>query len=227
MLNLTPFHAASPRRADRAASRRLDGERNRLFLDAVFEGRYPADVRRVHAADTDDFACVKDGDMATIATPIDFLGINYYMSQTVAADAHNRPEVQPADGPTTAIGWTIDPAGLHDILLRVRDRYSGDLPLLVSENGASFRDDVDPEGRCKDDERIDYLRRHLQQAARALAAGVPLKGYVVWSLLDNFEWDSGYRERFGLVHVDYPTQRRTPKDSFDWYRHVIASGVIG
>ena len=93
----------------------------------------------------------------------------------------------------------------------------------MSENGISCRDYVDPAGACNDAERIDFLRDHIEQAARAVAAGVPLKGYCVWSLLDNFEWDSGYRERFGLVHVDYPTQTRTPKASFDWYRKVIAT----
>ena len=226
VLNLTPFHAASGRRADAGAARRQDGERNRLFLDAIFKGRYPADVRRAHDSETKGFAFVKDGDMATIAAPIDFLGINYYMSQRVSRGPDGRPEVQPAQGDTTAMGWLIDPAGLHDILLRVRDTFSGGLPLMVSENGASFRDYVDPEGRCKDDERIDYLRRHLRQVRRAIASGVPLKGYVVWSLLDNFEWDSGYRERFGLVHVDYATQRRTPKSSYEWYARLIASGRI-
>ena len=107
----------------------------------------------------------------------------------------------------------------------MRREYPGPLPLLVTENGASFRDYLDPEGRCHDPERVDFLRGHLREAHRALADGVPLAGYFVWSLLDNFEWDSGYRERFGLTYVDYPTQRRVPKTSFGWYREVIkASG---
>ena len=225
VLNLTPSRPASPSRADRAAANRLDGEQNRFFLDAIFKGRYPADVRRVHRAETCDFAFVRDGDLAEIATPIDFLGINYYFSQRVAQRG-GKPEVQPADGETTALGWAIDPAGLFETLTRVKDEYSGALPLVVSENGASFRDYVDPSGRCRDSERIDFLRRHLREARRAIAAGVPLKSWFVWSLLDNFEWDSGYRERFGLVHVDYPTQRRRPKDSYAWYRDVIAANAV-
>ena len=119
------------------------------------------------------------------------------------------------------MGWAIDPAGLYEVLTRVRQEYTGALPLIVSENGASFRDYLDPEGHCHDPERVDFLRAHLREAHRAIADGVPLAGYFVWSLLDNFEWDSGYRERFGLTYVDYPTQRRVPKDSFAWYRGVI------
>ena len=168
---------------------------------------------------------MRDGDLAEIATPIDFLGINYYFSQRVAQRG-GQPEVQPAEGETTALGWAIDPPGLFETLVRVKDEYSGALPLVVSENGASFRDYVDPSGHCHDSERIDFLRAHLREAKRAIAAGVPLKGWFVWSLLDNFEWDSGYRERFGLVHVDYATQRRTPKDSYDWYRGVIAANAV-
>ena len=226
VLNLTPSRPATPAsRADRAAAHRLDGEQNRFFLDAIFKGRYPADVRRAHARDTRDFAFVRDGDLAEIATPIDFLGINYYFSQRVAQRG-GRPEVQPAVGDTTALGWAIDPPGLYETLVRVKEEYSGDLPIVVSENGASFRDYLDPSGRCHDSERIDFLRAHLHEARRAIAAGVPLKAWFVWSLLDNFEWDSGYRERFGLVHVDYATQARTPKDSYGWYRDVIAANAV-
>jgi beta-glucosidase len=229
VLNLTPFRAATPGRvADERAARRLDGEQNRFFLDAIFHGRYPADVRRTHAAATNDFTFVRPGDMATIATPVDFVGINYYMSQRVsAAKARGgEPVVEAATGPTTAMGWAIDPEALHETLLRVRDDWTGALPLVVTENGASFRDYVGPDGGCNDPERIDFLRSHLRQAHRAIADGVPLKGYFVWSLIDNFEWDSGYRERFGLVHVDYPMQTRTPKTSYGWLQRVVRDNAV-
>ena len=206
----------------RAAARQMDGTRNRLFLDPMFRGRYPADLRRRFRAVTDDFAFVRDGDLATIGVPLDFLGINYYAPVVVSPGADRAPREQPPQGPATAMGWAIDAAGLEETLARVQRDYTGQLPLLISENGASFRDYVGPDGRCRDTERVDFLRDHVRAAGRALRAGVPLKGYFVWSLLDNFEWDSGYRERFGLVHVDYASQRRTPKDSFDWYRRVIA-----
>ena len=227
VLNLTPYRPGSAsNRKHAAAARLLDGQQNRLFLDAIFKARYPADVQRHHRDATRDFAFVRSGDMAEIAAPVDFLGVNYYMSQRAGVDPNGKPCTLPAEGPQTAMGWAIDAQGLHDTLLRVRDAYTGTLPLIVSENGASFRDYVDPEGRCRDSERIDYLQQHLQAAHRAIADGVPLKGYFVWSLLDNFEWDSGYRERFGLVHVDYATQTRTPKESFGWFAGVIAGNRV-
>ena len=228
VLNMTPFRPERPGHApDRAAAMRLDGEQNRLFLELVFRGTWPADVRRRFERRGVDFAAlVQPGDLATIATPLDFLGVNYYAPATVAAGRGGAPAMRPTPGPKTAMGWPIDPAGLFEVLTRLRGEYTGELPLLVSENGVSCRDYVDPEGRCHDPERIEFLGSHMRQAQRAIEAGVPLKGWFVWSLLDNFEWDSGYRERFGLVHVDYPTQARTPKDSFEWYRSVIAANRL-
>ena len=218
--------ARAGRTADRAAALRLDGEQHRFFLDAIFKSRYPADVERAHGARRSGFDFVQPGDMAEISTPCDFLGINYYRAQRVSAGPGGMPEEAPAEGEATAMGWAIHPAGLREVLRRVQREYSGELPLIVSENGASFRDYVDPEGRCHDPERIDFLRRHLEEAQRAIADGVPLKAWFVWSLLDNFEWDSGYRERFGLVHVDYATQTRTPKSSYGWYRDVVEHNAL-
>ncbi len=228
-----PVIAISPMRpgakdhpADVAAAHRVDGEQNRLFLDPIFKGEYPADIREHYRTETDDWKFVRDGDLDAIHAPVDFLGVNYYNPTTIAADEQGNPVYRSPDGPATAMGWAIDPAGLHETLTRVRQEYTGALPLIVSENGASFRDYLDPEGRCHDPERVDFLRDHLREAHRALADGVPLAGYFVWSLLDNFEWDSGYRERFGLVYVDYSTQRRVPKTSFEWYRGVIREGAL-
>ena len=222
VIAVTPVRPGAPDHpADVAAATRVDGEQNRLFLDPLFRGEYPADMRERYRAATDDFAFVKSDDLAVIHTPCDFLGVNYYTPTVISAGPDDSLILRPPAGPATAMGWGIDPAGLYEVLTRVRREYSGNLPLLISENGASFRDYLDPEGRCHDPERVDFLRSHLREAHRAIADGVPLEGYFVWSLLDNFEWDSGYRERFGLVYVDYPTQRRVPKSSFGWYRDVI------
>ena len=222
--------AVTPVRPDRPdhppdvrAAARVDGEQNRLFLDPVFLGEYPADVRARYRAVTRDFAFVQPGDLATIHTPCDFLGVNYYNPTFIGAGPDDGLVLHAPTGPATAMGWAIEPAGLHEVLTRVRREYTGNLPLIVTENGASFRDYLDPDGRCHDPERVEFLRSHLAEAHRALAEGVPLAGYFVWSLLDNFEWDSGYRERFGLTYVDYPTQRRVRKTSFEWYRGAIAA----
>ena len=223
VLAVTPTRPASPDKpADHRAARMFDGDQNRLFLDPIFRGEYPADVLKRYHEETDGFSFVQTGDLATIHTPLDFLGVNYYTPTYVAAERDGTPSWRPPPGPTTAMGWSIDPEGLRETLLRVKTEYTGNLPLYVSENGASFRDYVNPEGKCHDPERVDFMQGHLSAAHRAVDEGVPLAGYFVWSLLDNFEWDTSYLQRFGLVYVDYPTQRRTPKSSFEWYRRVIA-----
>ncbi len=227
VLAVTPVRPASPDKpADHLAARVFDGEQNRLFLDPIFKGEYPADVLKRHDKETDGFAFVRPGDLAAIHAPLDFLGVNYYTPTYIAAGRDGSPSWRPPPGPTTAMGWSIDPAGLHETLLRVKTEYSGNLPLYVSENGASFRDYVNPEGKCHDPERVDFMRDHLREAHRAVAEGVPLAGYFVWSLLDNFEWDTSYLQRFGLVYVDYPTQQRVPKTSFEWYRQVIGRNGV-
>lgn len=214
-----PVHPDSA--ADQLAAKRFDGDQNRLFLDPIFRGEYPADVLDYRRGAAGDWKFVQAGDLETIHTPPDFLGVNYYTPTMIAAGRDGGPEWRPNRGPTTAMGWAIDPAGLHEVLTRMQTEYTGNLPLYVSENGASFRDYLNPEGECRDPERVDFLRDHLREAHRAVTDGVPLKGYFVWSLLDNFEWDSAYQNRFGLVYVDYPTQKRVPKNSFRWYQNVI------
>ncbi len=222
VLNVTPARPVRPdSEHDRLAAKRFDGDQNRLFLDPIFRGEYPADVVEYRREAAGGWKFVRAEDLEIIHTAVDFLGVNYYTPTMIAAGPGDRPEWRPNPGPTTAMGWAIDPAGLHEVLDRVRTEYTGNLPLYVSENGASFRDYLNPEGECRDPERVDFLRGHLREAHRAIEDGVPLAGYFVWSLLDNFEWDSAYRERFGLVYVDYPTQRRVPKSSFEWYREVI------
>jgi beta-glucosidase len=217
-LNLYPVTAADDTPGAADAARRIDGLHNRLFLDPVLLGTYPADVRDDLAAVT-DFAFLHDGDLAVTSQPLDFLGVNYYTGHTV------RPGAYPGSGeveflgtglPTTSMGWEVHPDGLREILNRVTRDY-GPIPLHITENGSAYEDEVGVDGVVHDTQRLEFLRGHLAACAGAIADGVPLAGYFAWSLMDNFEWGFGYAKRFGLVHVDYATQRRTVKDSGAWY----------
>jgi len=221
-LNLTDVSPASRREPDVDAARRIDGMQNRLFLDPLLRGEYPADVRADLAGVT-SFDHVQPGDLKTIASPLDFLGVNYYSPMLVEGGAPPTPSayvgsdrVATVDGdrPRTGIGWEIDERGLLEVLLRLKNDYPA-VPLYITENGAAFDDEIHDAGR------VAYLERHLQACQQALRRGVPLKGYFVWSLLDNFEWSYGYAQRFGIVHVDFATLRRTLKDSARWYAEVI------
>jgi beta-glucosidase len=170
---------------------------------------------------------VRDGDLELIAAPLDFVGVNNYSRTVVSASAEGGATVEgPAhDAPTTAMGWEIYPDGLYELLTRLHREY-GVQCLYVTENGAAFDDVPGGDGRIDDRDRIAYLDRYLGAVARAIDEGVPVRGYFVWSLLDNFEWAEGYAARFGIVYVDYPTQERIPKASFRWYRDLIASGRL-
>ncbi|WP_448624782.1 GH1 family beta-glucosidase [Geodermatophilus sp. URMC 64] len=221
-LNLYPVTPADDHPAVLDAARRVDGLHNRLFLDPVLRGRYPDDVRADLAAVT-DFGFEQDGDAATIAAPLDLLGVNYYTRHVVRTSPLPGAAIaatSPPEGPPTAMGWGVDAGGLPEMLGRLHREYGG-LPLYVTENGAAYEDEVTPDGAVHDPERTAYLAAHVDGCARAIAAGVPLRGYFVWSLMDNFEWAHGYGKRFGLVHVDYRTQRRRPKDSGLWYAGLI------
>ncbi len=235
-LNFTvadPVNPTDPR--DVEAARRIDGQMNRIFLDPVFRGEYPADVLEdVRALGLDRH--VKDGDLATIAAPIDVLGVNYYNGGAVshvapptvlnATPATERPTLSPfpaADGvhwhprglPVTAMDWEVQPEGLTRLLVRLHDEYAGPAGtvLHVTENGAAFDDEPDDTGFVDDRDRVGYVRSHLASVLDAIDAGVPVQGYFYWSFLDNFEWAWGYAKRFGIVRVDYDTQVRTPKAS--------------
>jgi beta-glucosidase len=237
-LNLYPVAAATNEPADLDAARRIDGLQNRLFLDPILRGAYPGDVLR-QVEQVAGLGHLDPGDEAVIATPIDFMGVNYYQRHVVAAgpqghaadpDSSTYPSAEdvlfvPQDGPRTANGWSVDASGLLDLLLWLHRSYPP-VPLAVTENGAAFNDYADPEGRVHDDERVRFLDGHFRAAHQAIAQGVDLRGYFVWSLLDNFEWDQGYSKRFGIVYVDYPTQRRLLKDSAHWYRDVIQRGGL-
>ena len=218
-LNLGNSTPATDTKADRQAARRADGMAVRMYLDPIAFGRYPADI-------LDDLATagvrppILDGDLTTIATPIDLLGVNYYFSSSVAGDPSGGHREVPSGRPVTAMGWEIAPEGLTELLLRLARDYP-QLPMLVTENGAAFDDRPDETGFVHDAERTAFLASHIAAVARARLAGADVRGYFAWSLLDNFEWSYGYAKRFGLVHVDYDTQRRTPKHSALWYRDTI------
>ena len=222
-LNPYPVVAAGEGPGDLDAARRVDGIANRLWYDPILRGAYPDDVLEDVAA-VSDLRHLRDGDLAVIARPLDALGINYYRRHHVrfspGASASSpwpgSPDVEAVtpDGPRTDGGWAVEPDGLHEVLRRVTDDYDPP-PLYVHENGAAYHDRVD------DQRRIEFLDGHVQAASRAVDDGIDLRGYFVWSLLDNFEWAEGYRHRFGIVHVDFDTQVRTPKASAAWYAGVI------
>jgi beta-glucosidase len=247
-LNLVPVRPAGEGAADLAAARRVDGNANRLFLDPIFAGHYPQDMIDHYSGVTPGFSVVREGDLEAIAAPLDFLGINYYSPALVAdrstaaealraglVTAGHQPEPTAEelgvvrlmhDGSRrTAMGWEIDADGLSEVLQRVARDYPVP-PIYVTENGAACPDYVDPEGRVLDDGRIAYLDEHLRAVAQSIEAGVDVRGYFCWSLLDNFEWAHGYGKRFGLVWVDYPSGRRVPKKSFDWYRDVVSASRL-
>ena len=214
-----------------------DAELNSLFLEPVLRGRYPEHAR---ASLLPAPQLIADGDFATISQPIDFLGLNYYSpvflrpGDTDDLRRHEVParcelpgvvEYRPADLDRTPMGWLIDPDGLYDLLLEVGDQAPG-LPLYITENGCAAEDYVDPHGDVNDIDRINYLHQHLEAAARAVKAGVNLAGYYVWSLLDNFEWAWGYQRRFGIMFVDFETQRRIPKASARFYADVVRANAV-
>jgi beta-glucosidase len=222
-LNLSGQTPASPSGADRAAAWQQDGVVNRWFLDPLSARGYPADIVQ-HYGHPMDF--VRAGDLEAIAARLDFLGVNYYTRGIVRSDvvtgAENAPRTVFPNPERTEMGWEVYPEGLYEILGRVHFDYR--FPALyVTENGAAYLDRIGPDGQVDDPLRVAYLKRHLAAAARAIGAGVPLRGYFVWSLMDNFEWAHGYSKRFGLIYVDYPTQRRVLKTSAHWYRRVIAT----
>lgn len=208
--NVNAVRPDSERPEDRRAAQLAHACANHWVLDAVLQGRYPAELQALWP---DAQAPVRDGDMATIRTPLDYLGINYYFRSRVKSDgAHGYAEVVQPDVERTQMGWEVHPAGLRDLLVEFKQRHAELPPIYITENGMASADTAEA-GRVHDRQRMSYLGRHLAAVADAMAQGVDVRGYFVWSLLDNFEWAYGYEKRFGIVHVDYATQARTPKDS--------------
>jgi len=195
-------------------ARRIDGGDNRWFLDPIFRGEYPADVLELLG---DAAPPVEEGDLASISTPLDFLGVNNYSRLVIGGGG--KP-LRNSNAVYTDMDWEVYPDGLYEVLVRLRDEYS--VPTIyVTENGAAFGDIRGHDGEVLDPERQDYLDGYIRAVGRAVQAGVPVSGYFVWSFLDNFEWAHGYSKRFGIVYVDYPTLERVPKGSFHWYGDLI------
>ena len=211
VLNMAPAEPATDSPADAAKAHMDDARGLRWYTDPLFKGSYPLEVLDELGPDAPR---VQAGDMAHIATPMDYLGVNYYSRHVASA---GEPFDAKARGlPVTDMGWEIYPQGLTDLLLRLHRDYAVP-PLYITENGGAFKDPL-THGRVHDADRTEYLQTHIAAVAAALSQGVPMAGYMVWSLMDNFEWSSGYAKRFGIVHVDYATQQRTLKDSALWYR---------
>ena len=222
-LNLVPVQPLTDSEEDLAAARRSDGFMNRWFLDPIFKGSYPEDMVKIFSKSF-KVPVLDEEDSAIVSSPLDFLGINNYtrvlVESTGDQDAFMGSPVNPPDADYTEMGWEVYPMGLYELLTRVHRDY-GPLPLYITENGAAFEDRLVENGSVDDDRRVAYLSDYIEQCWKAIQEGVPLKGYYVWTLMDNFEWAFGYSKRFGIVYIDFETQKRYPKKSAYWYRQVI------
>ncbi|HYO34162.1 MAG TPA: beta-glucosidase [Nocardioidaceae bacterium] len=246
-LNIAEVQPATDSDGDLAAARHVDAIANGIFLEPILRGRYPAHLLEETRHIT-DWSFIHDGDLDIISAPIDVLGVNYYSPTRVVpapigqagqgddGKPDSGPELSPwpgtdracsvqLPGPYTEMGWPIDPDGLTRLLTRLGRDYP-EMPLVITENGCAYADVVSADGKVHDSDRIDYLARHLAAAHAAIEAGVDLRGYYAWSLMDNFEWAYGYSKRFGIVYVDYETLDRIPKDSAHWYRDVITANAV-
>jgi beta-glucosidase len=233
VVNLSDVHAASERTEDLAAAARVDGHENRWFLEPLRHARYPDDMLAWYGARA-DLAPLRPADLATISVATDFLGVNFYERHVVEHDGEepiHEARKLPVPPPTTAGGCAVRPDAFREVLVRVHQEYEAPV-IYVTENGAAFHDYLDPEGEVDDLERVEYLSGYLGSVEEAIDAGADIRGYFAWSLLDNFEWALGYSQRFGLVYVDFATQRRIPKASAHFYRsfidaHAPAAAAVG
>ncbi len=214
VLNLAPVQPATTSPEDRAKAKLEDGRLLRWYMDPLFKGSYPQDVVEALGKDAPR---IESGDMQVIATPTDFLGINYYSRSVVSAAGEW--DVRSSGREVTDMGWEVYPEGLTELLVRL-DRDYQVPPMYVTENGGAFKDQL-VDGKVHDTDRARYIAKHIEAVGEAIRQGVHMEGYMVWSLLDNFEWASGYEKRFGIIHVDYATQRRTFKDSARWYQDFL------
>jgi beta-glucosidase len=247
-LNLGALRSGTQEQVDLDATRRTDGNLNRIWLDPLFKGSYPEDMLEIYDQYAPGAAVIEAGDLEIISTPIDFLGVNFYGPGTVMGEGREdaaraagfnvgpKPEgdsvnhlhaigVETPGRPRTAMEWEIDASGLRELLVRIKNDYT-DIPLYITENGCAAHDYVGTDGRVKDPDRVRYLDQHLDACLAAIDDGVNLKGYFIWSLLDNFEWGFGYSRRFGIVWIDYDTKRRIPKSSFHWYQGVTQTNEL-
>jgi beta-glucosidase len=219
IMGITSYAPAVPAAdGDHTAAQFYDVLQNRLFTEPILQGTYPDEVAALLAPFT------RDRDLELIAAPLDYWGVNYYSVNAVRAVDRPIPleVVAPAGYHLTDSGWAVSPSGLTDVLVGLHERYGEKLPpLVVSETGCAYADTIDATGQCHDPDRVTFLAAHIDAMTTAIRAGVDIRGFYVWSLLDNFEWAQGYTRRFGLVHVDFSTGRRTPKSSFTWYQSLI------
>lgn len=224
-LNLTVTDPKTTNEADRKAAARGDGFSNRWYLDPLFRGSYPDDMTEVFRPYVQDFRFIHAGDLATISVPIDFLGVNYYTRSVVYHEENdsllNLGYVAPPANHQTEMGWEVHPHALYRLLKRLNADYTS-LPLYITENGAAYADVLGSDRKVHDAERVAFIKGHLEAAQQFIREGGPLKGYYLWSLMDNFEWAYGYSKRFGIVYVDFSTQQRILKDSAKWYRDLIS-----
>jgi beta-glucosidase len=227
-LNLVSEIPGSDAVRDVAAAHRMDGIENRIFLDPLFKGYYPEDIVRL-AATVTDFGFVHEGDLAAISQPLDFLGVNFYQQHITSADPidpENKVRVDVPGLRRTAMGVAVAPEGLLDVLQRVKRDY-GELPIYITENGMATVNSAEPDACVNDVDRIEFWDEHLAAVSKAIERGVDIRGYIAWSLLDVFEWQAGYSRCYGMVYVDFATQRRIWKDSARWYQRVVeGNGAI-
>lgn len=226
-LNHAPATPATDSVKDRLAANNYDGWMNRWFLEPVFKKNYPADMINLYHAQVGDLDFIKEGDMETIGVPIDFFGINYYHASKVKYSAENPLLFEDFDMGVkkTAMGWPITPAGLDQLITRIRNDYT-DLPIYITENGAAFEDTVLEDGSINDVDRVEYLEEHIRTVSHMNQKGLNIAGYYLWSFMDNFEWAFGYDRRFGIVHIDFETLKRTPKASFYRYKEIVENREI-
>ncbi|HET7012697.1 MAG TPA: GH1 family beta-glucosidase [Streptosporangiaceae bacterium] len=247
-LNPAVIRPASQHPDDLAAARLVQGNQNRLFFDPILLGTYPTEIWEHFERHLPASSVIEDGDIDVISQPLDFLGVNYYFPNTIAALSRKaeartagyyvsaqEPDLLSADLGSMAVGrpgyertqmdWEIEAGSLNELLVNLNREYQLP-PVYITESGAACADYVDPDGAVHDPVRINYLRDHLRAVLTAREAGVDVRGYFVWSLLDNFEWAEGFSKRFGLTWVDYPTGTRIPKDSFRWYQNTIRTRTL-
>lgn len=226
-LNLIPSYPASSSEEDIKAASRFDGYYNRWFLDPIFKACYPEDMKETYKEFIGGFDFIRDGDLRKISIRNDFLGVNYYSRELIEYSRDSELNFRKTHGnfERTEMDWEIVPESLYDIILRVRKEYTR-IPIYITENGAAFNDKMAEDGKVHDNERIDYLRRHLIKVTELNEKGADIRGYFMWSLIDNFEWAHGYSKRFGVVFVDYETQERILKDSAIWYKDLIRKRII-
>jgi beta-glucosidase len=226
-LNLIPAYPATQSEDDIRAARIRDGYLNRWFLDPVFKGYYPEDMKEMYKQFVFDYDFIQEEDLQKISIKNDFLGVNYYSRELIKFSGDSELKFEKVYGKfaRTEMDWEIVPEALYDLVLRLRKEYTK-IPIYITENGAAFKDNLLKKGEVRDTRRIDYLRRHLSEIARLIKKGMDIRGYFLWSLIDNFEWQEGYSKRFGIIYLDYKTQERIFKDSAFWYRDLIKTRAI-